>query len=134
MHTSKAPPAAKARVLPPHTPQQRRSYAAVVATVQAVVAGIASHDPGICDRLFTLHYVESINGLKGTAALARCRRSIGAYRGAFKLVRIKQVQGDDRSAIVQFVTSMHAKRANVIFQLVHTGDGWKVHAALRRVK
>jgi hypothetical protein len=119
---------------PPHTPQQRRNYAAVIATIRAVVAGTAAHDPSICSRLFTQHYVESVNGLKGAAALSRCQQQIGAFRGELKLVRIEHVQGNDQAAIVRFVTTLKTKGTTQILQLVRSGDSWKVYAALRRVR
>jgi hypothetical protein len=125
----KAPPAP-----PPHTPQQRRNYADVVATVKAVVAGIASHDPGVCSRLFTEHYVESITGQKGAAGLSSCRQQIGAFRQKLSFGKTEQVRGGDRAAIVQYTTTLNGKASTQIFQLVRAGNSWKVYAALRRVK
>jgi len=105
-----------------------------VATVRAVVAGVAAHDPSICSRLFTQHYVESVNGLKRATALSRCRQQVGAFRGKLSLVRIDQVQGNNRAAIVQFVTTLSSKTTMQILQLVRSGESWKVYAALRRTR
>ena len=119
---------------PPHTPQQRHNYADVVATVKAVVAGIAAHDPSICSGLFSEHYVESITGQKGAAGLSSCRQQIGAFRPKLSFVRTGQVRGNDRAAIVQYTTTLNGKTTTQILQLVRVGNGWKVYAALRRVK
>jgi hypothetical protein len=119
---------------PPHTPHQRHNYAAVVATVRAVIAGIDANDASICSRLFTRHYVESVNGHKGSAALALCQQNIRAFRGKVNVVRIERVQGDDRFAVVQFVTTLQGKTTRQTLQLVHTGGRWGVYAALRPAK
>jgi hypothetical protein len=121
-------------VLPPRTAQQRRDYGAVVATIRSVVAGVGAHDASICTRLFTQHYVESINGLKGAASVSRCQQQIGGFRGTLSLVRIEEVRGNDRAAIVQFVTTLDSKTTTQILQLVRSGDTWKVYVALRRIR
>jgi hypothetical protein len=129
-HTNKS--VARMRVRPPHTPQQHRDVTGVVATVRAIVAGIGAHDASICTRLFAQHYVESVNGLKGAAALSRCQQQIGAFRKGLKLVRIDLVRGNGQTAIVQFVTTLDTKTTTQILQLVRSGNSWKVYAALRR--
>jgi hypothetical protein len=126
---------ARTPAAPPHTPQQRRNYTAVVATVRAVVAGIDGHDASICSNVFTRHYVESVNGLKGQAALSACEKQIRAFRGKLDLVRIERVDGNDRVAVVRFVTSLDGGKATTeILELVRTGGRWGVYAALRRGK
>jgi hypothetical protein len=114
--------------------KQRRNYADVVATVKAVVAGISAHDPNICSGLFTDHYIQSITGQNGAPGLSRCRQQIGAFRQSLTFVKTGQVQGNSQGAIVQYTTSLNGKTTMQTLQLVRVGNGWKVYAALRRVK
>lgn len=134
-HASRgAPPARPAAPHPsnhvrrvgPLTVSDRQRIAAARSTIVEFVRLAGAGDPALCTRVFTLHHVETVTGLQGSAALAKCRKDTQAEKVPIRLNRIEGVRILPAYALVQFTSSIGNLAKRQILKLVREGGRYKI--------
>jgi hypothetical protein len=122
----------KAVIRGPITNADAARVKAVENVVRELAAAVSSGDSSACTRLMTQRYVESITGLRGAAAVTKCRVDMSHSHGHVVVTRIDGVRLAGSSAVIQFATTANGESGGKqILQLVEAGGSWLIDQALR---
>ncbi|HWH45325.1 MAG TPA: hypothetical protein VNT32_11380 [Thermoleophilaceae bacterium] len=121
----------------PDAPAQREPSADDVAQVERaraavsdLVNGLDKGDAGVCTRVMTLHYVETITGRTGDDAIRKCRADIGSHPIPIHVEAFGPSEYKDARAVVRVRLRLSGKKVIRTYDLRRDGGVWRVNAEI----
>jgi len=107
------------------TPAERAQFDAIEARLGELIRRTNARDGGLCTELFTQRHVEEATGLKGGAAIQKCKVDIASTQGTLRLKTIHggRLEADDR-ALIQFTAAIGGREQRQVLRVKKFDGRW----------
>jgi hypothetical protein len=116
----------------PASPDAAREIRRAQDAVRRLIDGIARRDASVCTELMTRRYVEQVTGLRGDAAIERCRHDVAEDGVDSELEVFGPAEIKDDRAIVRARVRIGDKRYPRVYDMRRDARGaWRVDQLLQ---